>query len=50
MPTDPVCKMEVSVKEAEATAEYKNKTYYFCSEACKDAFEKTPDRSVRKTA
>lgn len=50
MPTDPVCKMEISEKDAEATAEYKGKTYYFCSEACKEAFVEHPDRFVKKTA
>ena len=39
MPTDPVCKMEISEDTAEATAEYKGRTFYFCSEACRDSFE-----------
>lgn len=50
MPTDPVCKMEISKEGAGASAEYKGKTYYFCSEACKEAFEHAPGRFVRKTA
>ncbi|MBE7414527.1 MAG: YHS domain-containing protein [Deltaproteobacteria bacterium] len=50
MPADPVCKMELSEEDAEATAEYKGMTYYFCSEACKEAFEHAPERFVKKTA
>lgn len=50
MPTDPVCKMEISEDTAEAAFEYKGRTYYFCSEACKESFEKDPERFLRKTA
>lgn len=50
MPTDPVCKMEIGEDTAEAKIEYKGRTYYFCSEACKESFEKNPERFLRKTA
>ena len=50
MPTDPVCKMEISEDTAEVTAEYKGRTYYFCSEACKESFVKNPESFLRKTA
>jgi P-type Cu+ transporter len=43
---DPVCGMPVDPKTAPATAEYKGKTYYFCSMRCKEAFEREPERFV----
>ena len=42
MAKDPVCGMEVDEKKAPATAVYHGTTYYFCTQACKRAFEKTP--------
>lgn len=50
MPTDPVCKMEISEDTAEATVDYKGRTYYFCSEACKESFVKNPESFLRKSA
>lgn len=44
MAKDPVCGMDVDEKSAVATAVYKGKTYYFCAEACKRAFEKNPEK------
>jgi P-type Cu+ transporter len=38
--TDPVCKMVIEDKDAVATSLYKGKTYYFCAEKCKEAFDK----------
>lgn len=37
METDPVCGMNIVSKTCSAT--YKDKTYYFCSQGCKDRFE-----------
>ena len=39
---DPVCGMTIDSQSASATAEYQGQTYYFCSPACKKAFEKDP--------
>ncbi|PYV40265.1 MAG: hypothetical protein DMG06_20805 [Acidobacteria bacterium] len=44
---DPVCGMEVDPKSAAAKATYKDKTYYFCSVAEKDQFEKAPEKYVK---
>lgn len=44
MARDPVCGMDVEETKAAATSTYKNKTYYFCAEACKRAFEKDPQK------
>ncbi|MGZ4887120.1 MAG: HAD-IC family P-type ATPase, partial [Candidatus Aminicenantales bacterium] len=40
---DPVCRMTVDKEGAAATSQYKGATYYFCSEECKEAFEKNPE-------
>lgn len=40
--TDPVCGMKLDEKDAVATAQYKGRTYYFCSEDCKETFEASP--------
>lgn len=42
MAKDPVCGMTVDEKKAAATASHGGKTYYFCAEACKKTFEKSP--------
>ncbi len=44
MAKDPVCKKEVNVKEAKFTSRYKGSTYYFCTEECKKAFDKDPEK------
>jgi YHS domain-containing protein len=42
MVTDPVCGMRIDSDDAAATADYEGTTYYFCSEACHDAFVAAP--------
>ncbi len=42
MAKDPVCGMEVDEKSAPCCCEHMGKTYYFCSEACKKAFDEDP--------
>ncbi|MBI2210027.1 MAG: YHS domain-containing protein [Deltaproteobacteria bacterium] len=44
MAKDPVCGMEVDEKKAAATLVYKDQTFCFCTEACKRAFEKDPQK------
>jgi Cu+-exporting ATPase len=41
---DPVCDMTIEHEEAVATSEHKGKTYYFCSQPCKEAFDKDPGK------
>lgn len=48
MAVDPVCRMEVAVDKARFTTSYKGKTYYFCSNACKEKFDATL-ASLKKT-
>lgn len=42
MVKDLVCGMTVDEKKAKFKSEYKGKTYYFCSPACKTLFDKNP--------
>ena len=44
MAKDPVCGMQADEKTAAAQYEYKGKVYYFCSQGCKTAFEKSPEK------
>ena len=39
---DPVCGMEVQASTAAASVIHEGKTFYFCAQACKEAFEKDP--------
>ncbi|AEA12520.1 ribosomal protein L24, putative [Thermoproteus uzoniensis 768-20] len=42
MAIDPVCGMEVDPKTAKYKTIYGGKIYYFCSQACKEEFERNP--------
>ncbi|HEX5039631.1 MAG TPA: adenylate/guanylate cyclase domain-containing protein [Candidatus Limnocylindria bacterium] len=46
MVTDPVCGMRIDPDDAVATVEHEGQRYWFCSEACRDAFaaDPVPDR------
>ena len=44
MAKDPVCGMEVDGKKAAATSVYEGVTYYFCAVACKNTFQKDPEK------
>lgn len=39
---DPVCGMDVDKQKAAGHSEHHGKTYYFCSAACKQKFDKEP--------
>jgi membrane fusion protein, copper/silver efflux system len=48
---DPACGMDVAVSKAEKTGrktKYRDITYYFCSDECKEQFDKNPDRYIGK--
>jgi Cu+-exporting ATPase len=47
MVEDPVCGMRIDSEEAAKTLEYEGKTFYFCSQACHDAFEADPTSYVK---
>jgi YHS domain-containing protein len=44
MTTDPVCGMDLEESQAKASAEFEGKTYYFCSDACREEFEASPEQ------
>ncbi|MDA3869170.1 MAG: YHS domain-containing protein [Gammaproteobacteria bacterium] len=44
---DPVCGMEVSHLSAIATTDHEGKTYYFCSDGCRDAFVAEPGKYLK---
>ena len=44
MAMDVVCGMEVDEKSAPAKTDYEGKTYFFCSNSCKQDFLETPER------
>lgn len=41
---DPVCLMKVKIANAKFQEVYKDKTYYFCSEGCKEQFLAEPEK------
>jgi YHS domain-containing protein len=45
---DPVCGMVVSQSTAPADCEHEGKTYYFCSDVCREKFEANPDKYISK--
>lgn len=48
MHKDPVCGMEVSPETAAAVSQYNGRSYYFCAEACKQAFDRNPEMYLQK--
>lgn len=45
---DPICGMEINKKEAKFSSQLDRKTYYFCSQNCKDKFDKEPKQQMRE--
>ncbi len=41
---DPVCGVELDPEHAAGQASYRDRTYHFCSAACREQFEKDPVR------
>jgi YHS domain-containing protein len=39
---DPVCGMQINIDTAPARTVFDNEIYYFCSEECKEAFDRNP--------
>jgi YHS domain-containing protein len=44
MTKDPVCGMAVTRDTMAGSSEYQGKAYYFCSPACKESFDRDPQR------
>ncbi len=47
MAKDPVCGMEVDEAKAAGSSAHQGKTYYFCSDGCKKAFDEDPEKHGR---
>jgi len=45
---DPVCGMQVETANAPAHISYKGTNHYFCSDRCKDRFQREPERFLGK--
>ncbi|MDO8734065.1 MAG: YHS domain-containing protein [Elusimicrobiota bacterium] len=45
---DPVCGMQVKPESTKGTTEYKSEIYYFCTEYCKEEFERNPNKYLKK--
>ncbi len=50
MQKDPVCGMSVDENKAPATSETDGKTFYFCSNECKQKFDRNPAQYKKKGA
>jgi P-type Cu+ transporter len=50
MNKDPVCGMTIEPAQALYTGEYQGETYYFCSAACKEQFDRNPVAYARRAA
>lgn len=48
MHIDPVCGMEIEEKEAAGSSTYKGVVYYFCSQHCKEEFDKDPVKFLQE--
>ena len=44
---DPVCGMEVDEKNAAGHSQHQGQTYYFCSEDCKEKFDRNPQQFAK---
>ena len=47
MEKDFVCGMEMDEKESGSRFDYKGKTYFFCSDECRDEFKKSPEKFLK---
>ncbi|MEO7995706.1 MAG: YHS domain-containing protein [bacterium] len=45
---DPVCGMTVATDKATGPEAYKGRDYWFCSEDCRDRFQRDPARFVNR--
>ena len=50
MATDPICNMEIDETRSKFSSEYAGKTYYFCSQECKNKFDNKPEQYAKSVA
>ena len=46
---DPVCGMQIEVADAAGQSDYEERTFYFCSFACKEQFDANPARFINES-
>ncbi len=44
--TDPVCDMTFDIDSAVDRTDYQGETYYFCAHACRQQFDRDPEKYV----
>ena len=44
---DPVCHMDIDVRDAKGRTDYDGRTYFFCAEGCKRQFDADPEAALR---
>jgi len=44
---DPICRMNVTENDAKYTSTHDGKKFYFCSAACKQQFDKNPQKHAK---
>jgi YHS domain-containing protein len=47
MAKDPVCGMNVEEQKAAGTSQYQGRSYFFCSNSCKEKFDRNPEQYVK---
>jgi YHS domain-containing protein len=47
MAKDPVCGMNVEEQRAAGTSQYQGRSYFFCSNSCKEKFDRNPEQYVK---
>lgn len=47
MVKDPVCGMTIDSQSAAASIQYKDVTYFFCSQLCRTMFEREPEKHIK---
>ncbi len=45
---DPVCNMDLEAHHGQYMYDFEDKTYFFCSEACKEEFTRQPEKFAQK--
>ena len=45
---DPVCNMQVDAQSAAGQSQYQGQTYYFCSQDCKQKFDRNPAQYAKQ--
>ena len=45
---DPVCNMQVDAQSAAGQSQYQGQTYYFCSQDCKQKFDRNPEQYAKQ--